>query len=169
MPETTRSHRPRTGNTGRFCKRHSVVKLASSRGSRCYWRRQAALEILRTILGPALGRQRTQNDAKRRLTTTGDIPCHHWDSGDSLGTYDPLILTGSQEVAGSGPIGSPWLRTRRQTVVATIEATIEIGSPGWRASPSRNIRARWGTAESADLRALGAAPNCRFCSAVVGQ
>jgi len=45
----------------------------------------------------------------------------------------------SQEVKGSGPISSPWLRTRRQAAVATIERA----SPGWWASPSTNIRTRW--------------------------
>ena len=40
----------------------------------------------------------------------------------------------------------PW--TRRPTVVASIE----IASPGWRASPSRNIGARWGTGQCRHLR-----------------
>ena len=40
----------------------------------------------------------------------------------------------------------PW--TRRPTVVASIE----IASPGWRASPSRNIGARWGMQQSADQK-----------------
>ncbi len=61
-------------------------------------------------------------------------------TGTPGGTRIPNLLIRSQEVAASGPISSPWLRTRRPTVVNTIE----IGSPDWRTSPSRNIRTRWG-------------------------
>ncbi len=63
-------------------------------------------------------------------------------------TRNPLGLKGCQEVAGLGPINSPWLRTRRRTVVATVE----VASPGWRASPSRNIGARWGNWQCRHLR-----------------
>ncbi len=100
---------------------------------------------MRTILVPAVFRQRTQNRAKRRKVTTGENPCQSWESARFACHAYPPDLDWQSRGRGFG--------SDRFTLVENQAADSgRLASPGWRASPSRNIGARWGMQQSTDWR-----------------
>ncbi len=60
-----------------------------------------------TIFVPRLFRATTQEKAKRRRTTTGEIPCYESENTQNGERPIPLVLTGSQEVAPVGGLVPP--------------------------------------------------------------